>query len=368
MAYWMAGATIGSAALGYLGSQQTNKANQQIANTPQTQANTNQTQQSFVPNAMANPMYGYLGGIGQQMGQSPQPFFPGQGYVGPSAPTQAGVNMGMGSLPYYGQAANQALGAQPYMNQMLGAAGNNYGFLSNAADAANNPYVQGMISANERSVWDNLVNKAIPQINSGSVGVNALGSSRQGIMQGQAVGDSAKALANQNAKTLFDAYGMGLGAQTSALGQTGNMLQNMMAPAQASAYAGGMMNQGGQTGMQYGQSVEDYQLRALQDAMARYDYQYQEPWNRANNLGGILGQLQPLGVQNSSMAGTGASSGPVAAYQSPMMGALQGGMGGGLLAYSLSKDGMFGNTPATGNYAPVTGPTRAPIMGVGGMQ
>ena len=61
-------------------------------------------------------------------------------------------------------------------------------------------------------------------------GVNRLGSSRHGMMQGKAIGDTMAGLANTNASTMLNAYGQGLGAQQGALGQTGQMLGNLQAP------------------------------------------------------------------------------------------------------------------------------------------
>jgi hypothetical protein len=353
---WLAAATGVGGLLGYLGQQDTNATNERIANTPQTLANSSQGQGTFAPAPVAEPLYGMLGGIGNQMGQTPTPYFPGQGYVGPSAPTMAGVNMGMQALPQYGQAAGaygdagwlygQAGGLGQWANQGFqdvannaqrvrdrynnardlsqwanqgyqdtanraggvndaygraaglgqwanqgfqdtanmanwgnqgfqdvanragglnnaygqsasaarGAMGNQYGlnkasmgnynFLSGAANVGQNPYVQGMLRANERSVMDGLVNQAIPQINAGAQAVNQMGGSRQGMLQGQAVGDAAEALSNTNASMLLNSYGQGLGAQQNALGYTGQMLQNQMAPAQAAGYAADQANQG----------------------------------------------------------------------------------------------------------------------------
>jgi hypothetical protein len=179
------------------------------------------------------------------------------------------------------------------MQPLLGTAGQNYNFLSGAADVANNPYVQGQIQANERSVMDTLQNKALPMLQQNAVGVNALGSDRLGLAQGKAIGDASQALSNQNASTMLQAYGQGLGAQSGAMQGLGGMLQGQLQPGMAL----------GQAGM----TVEDYQSRALQDAMQRFAYQYQEPWQRMQNVGNVLGMTQNTGVGYGSAAGTGAA-------------------------------------------------------------
>jgi hypothetical protein len=499
MAPWILSAAIagGSSLLGFLGQKDANASAERIANTPRTEARTNQSQSTFAPAEMARALYGMLGGIGNQMGATPTPYFPGQGYIGPSAPTQAGMNMGMGALgqygqgagmygaaagmapgvanaygnaagmapgvanaygaasgmgqgvanaygnaagmgqgvanaygdaasigamglPLYGMAAMQGLGAGGSMGGLLGMSGRNYGQLSTAADVANNPWVQNQISANERSVNKNLLENVLPQLSGSSLGAGMLGSSADALMKGRAIGDAAGNLANTNASTMLGAYGQGLGAQQNALGYTGQMLRNQMAPAEATSWAAGqgnaamnqagqmagyrnqgmnavgnaasyanqgmnamgtaanyagqgmdamgrgadyagqgmnamgqganmfglggaMLDQGGQTGLNYGQVAEGYQQRALDDAMSRFQYQYAEPWNRANQINGIIGALSPLGVQYNNSAGTGSQSGQVSPQGSPWMAAGQGALGGGLLGYSMYKNGAFGN-------------------------
>jgi hypothetical protein len=236
-----------------------------------------QSQASWIPNSAFAPGYGFLGGNLQNLMQQPIPYYPMQTYVGPSGLTQQGV-------------AGIQQGAEA-MQPILGQAGANYGQLSNVADVANNPWVQGQIQANERSVLDTLQNKALPMLQQNAVGVNAMGSDRLGLAQGQAMGEASKALSNQNASTMLNAYGQGLQTQMGALGQTGNMLAGYLQPGMALGQAG--------------YTVEDYQNRALQDAMQRFAYQYQEPWQRMQNVGNLLGLTQNTGTQYGSSAGTG---------------------------------------------------------------
>jgi hypothetical protein len=235
-----------------------------------------QSQSGWTPNSAASPGYGFIGGNTTQLMQEPVPYFPGQTYVGPSSLTQQGV-------------AAQQMGAQA-MIPTLQQAAQNYGSLSNAADISNNKNVQDMMAANNTAATDWLNQTALPTINSGAQSVNAMGSDRQGLMQGQAAGEAQKNLLSQNAATQMDAYTAGLGAQQSALGQTGSMLSNYLQPA-------GALGQAGQT-------VEGYQGAALQDAMNRYSYQYQEPWQRMQNTGSSLGFLQPLGTSYGSSYGS----------------------------------------------------------------
>lgn len=324
------------------------------------------------PHSSTLPAYGYYNQLGYNNLSTPVPYYPGQGYVGPSQLTQEGItglqgaagalqqnaqgaggvaNMYQQGVPAYQQAAGLAQGAAGAMQGLNQTAGQNYGFLSNAADVANNPYVQGMLQSNERSATDWLKNSAMPQIQGSALSVNALGSDRMGLAQGQAAGQAHENLLNQNAQTMMGAYQQGLGAQQNALSQTGNMLQNQMAPAgaygQAGAYhgmAGGLgqqaygMNQQGAYDQkqasdwlgQGGQAIEGYQGAALQDQMNRFNYMYQEPVQRMNNAQGYFSTMQPLGTQ------MGQAYQPNPNYVNPYQAA----MGGAMMGYGAYNTGQ----------------------------
>lgn len=252
-----------------------------------------QNQGTWAPHQAAQPGYGFMAGNLQQLMQQPVPYFPGQTYVSPSAATQQGINTAM-----------TAAGPGGSMNQVLGQAGQNYGFLSNAADVANNPHVQAMNRQTTQDLNQNLTENLLPQVNQGALGVNALGSARHGMAQGQAIGQTQDAIQRGMTNTNMGAYGQGLNAQSGALGQTGNMLGNLLQPANAMGQAG--------------QAVEGYQGQALGDAMARFQHQYGEPWQRMNNMGQGLGFLQPMGTTQGSGFGSGTSTQPNPNYQSPL--------------------------------------------------
>jgi hypothetical protein len=287
---------------------------------PQTQT-TEQTS-SFTPNAAATPGYGYLGGSMQQMMDAPVGYFPGQTYVGPSDLTQQGVGMGAQSGQEYGQAGNMmqnaamaGYGAVPGMYGVNNQAMQNYGFLSNAADVANNPYVQNQLRANSMAAMGTL-GQMIPGVNSGAQSVNAMGSGRHGLMQGTAVSEALKNMQQQNTSLMTNAYGQGLGAQQYALGSTGAMHQNLGAPSSYMGQLGqmygqgaGLRGQGGQILGQAGNTVEKYQQLALQDAMNRYAYQYQEPFLRNQNTMEYLNAMAPTGLNRGVSQGTASGGG-----------------------------------------------------------
>jgi len=371
------GTAVGAVAGGALGAmgRDSNKTLTTSSSGKTSSKESGNTSSTWRPNEAAEPMYGYLAGQGSQLMQSAVPYFQGQGYVGPSAATQLGTSMQMGMLPYglqavqqmYGGAGasqgayNQAAGMAPQAANLygqssnaygmgagsqlglLGGANRNYNFLSNAADVANNPYVQGQADAMTRRLNQNFRENLLPQINSGAQQVNALGSSRQGIAQAQGAERTQEQLSQGLASLYGSAYNTGLGAQQSALGQTGAMLSNQLAPANALSQAGqqqmNAMNAFGQAG-QYlqqgqqdyannmgnawnfgnnmvnnaynaGQVVEGYQDRALEDAMSRHSYQYSEPMNRMQIAQNVAESLSPLGTDYGSYSGksSGTTSG-----------------------------------------------------------
>jgi hypothetical protein len=155
------------------------------------------------------------------------------------------------------------------------------------------------------------------------------------------------------------------------------MLQNQLAPAGALAQGGKLLQQGaqglvqgaqglqqgaqglqqgnrdyaqnvlsalgfGQSGvnaaMNTGQHVRGFQEKALQDAMARFGYQYAEPLSRMQLGQQVASFLEPLGVQHSSGSQYQQTSSqgtePNQNYQSPIQGAI----GGALTGASFGKN------------------------------
>lgn len=230
-----------------------------VTYTSQSGGGTSSQTQTFAPWARARPAYGRMADRTNALAtQGPQ-------YVGPSGYTQQAWNSG-------------AQGAQGMAN-LLPTAQGNYNFLSNAADVANNPYVQGMLQTNNQQAMDALTRQMLPALQSGAVGVNNLGSSRLALAQGQAIGDTQRSLQQANNQLMMGAYGQGLGAQQNALGQTGALQQSYLAPSQA--YQG------------IGQSQEAYD-------QARID----APWRHLQNVGAALQYTNPMGVMSGRGTGT----------------------------------------------------------------
>lgn len=220
------------------------------------------TRQNFTPWAKAQPTYDYMASRTNELAsQGPQ-------YVGPSQATQSGWGA--------------ALNAIPGMNQANDAAMRNYQYLSSAADVANNPYVQGMMSNNRAAAQRSLTEDFLPALGNQAQTAGGMGGSRQGVAQGMATDRVAQSMLEANNSLAMGAYGQGLTAQQNALNSLGSLQQGMMAP--ALAYQG------------VGQSVEGYQ-QAQQDAQ----------WKHLQNLGAAQQYLNPLGTLTGTSSGSSAS-------------------------------------------------------------
>jgi hypothetical protein len=124
-----------------------------------------------------------------------------------------------------------------------------------------------------------------------------------------------------------------MGQGGSALGAAGGMYGMAGDQAMSGYNAGrqGVMDQNlaSQWLGQGGKTVEGYHQMALQDQMNRFNHMYQEPWQRAGNVQGVLGALQPLGTTYGS--GNQTTTGNNPNYQNPWVSAMGGAaMGMGL--------------------------------------
>ena len=91
-------------------------------------------------------------------------------------------------------------------------------------DVANNPYLQAAMSSMTGQVTNNLNENILPGVRSGATqagGMYSSASSKSGIAEGKAVGDTNRGLSDSIAKTMFDAYNRGLTGMQTAVPQTG---------------------------------------------------------------------------------------------------------------------------------------------------
>jgi len=156
-----------------------------------------------------------------------------------------------------------------------------YGTGSSILDVANNPYVQGMARGAAQDVFAQL-DPALAGIRQGAVQSGGYGGSRQGIAEGLAIGGAADAATRAAADIYGQAYGQGLGAQTQTLGLTGDILQAGFAPYGALSMSGA--------------EQQAAQQALINDAMAKYEFEQNLPYNALNQyMGTISGTSGLLG-------------------------------------------------------------------------
>jgi len=211
--------------------------------------------------------------------------------------------------PLMKQGINSNLGfANQYFPSIFNQGLNSLYGQMNAMDVGNNPYVQDMnqVAANQftrasgQAIGDmvgQFRNQVLPSITNDAVAAGGLGGSRQGVAQGlaiQGLGTNVQNmiqsgqsdLANMYAQTNLGAYGQGLQAANAATGQLPQYTQLGLLPGQIAQQAGGL--------------YEGYQQKAIDDAVNRWDFYQNEPWQRLSNMNAIYQGATPYAQQSST--------------------------------------------------------------------
>ena len=278
----------------------------------------------------------------------PQQFFPHQTYALQSPLSNVGQQAALGY-------------ANNYLPSLVNAGTAGVGSMLNAADVGNNPYVNQMLgqqvsgmtnafSQNADTITRNLTREWLPQIRSGAGLAGQYGSTRQGVAEGVALGEATRALGdygsnaqqalgNSIAQTQLGAYGQGLDSQARALAFLPQQAQLGMMPSQIYGQVGGQQ--------------EQYNQQAINDAMQRFNFAQQEPYNRATWYNQILTGATPYASQSTTSSGAGGGS------------ALGGALGGGMLGYSLAGPLAAMGGPVANGIASLGAPL-AGTLGFGG--
>lgn len=283
----------------------------------------------------------------QTLGGTPQTMFPDQMYAGMD-PLQTEA---LGMREDF--ARNMGGMVDPSMQAWQSTLG--------APDVANNPYVQGMINQQATTLNRNLA-EMMPTIESNMLGVNErLGGSGEGVAKGIAGRGTQEALADAMARTQLGAYGQGLQQQQFGLKAAPAMAGFGMMPADVISGVGGV------------QRAEDQM--GINEAVQRYNFEQQEPWQRLQNQAGMFQGLTlpyasaeskttstPSPFSSALNALTGGFSGAMGAFGgggAPGGGGMMsggggmmsgGGMGGGGMdggSYGSALSGGGGATPAS---------------------
>lgn len=125
-----------------------------------------------------------------------------------TAPQTAGQDMALGAVPGINKLATDAATANSFYTS------------GNIWDPAANPHLQGAIDAAVRPVYQNLTEKALPAIRSGSIQSGNFGGNRQGLAEGNAIRDAGVTAGDIASKISQAQYGTNVEAQQRAIGAT----------------------------------------------------------------------------------------------------------------------------------------------------
>lgn len=335
-------------------------------------------------------------------------YFPGQTYVGPSDQTQAGLGMMqdramgspvestmqdyiMGSLTNPGGQGTQdflsgVMGSQPTFGQSQGMVGGMGNVPSQALTATasgdflnSNPYLDNMFSNASRAVTEQFNDAVLPGLNATFAGAGGSGSQIQRELAMDAAGELGDSLSGMAANIYGNNYQTERGRQLQAAGQLSaddlsrtGMAMDLFNQGQsrglgAAGLSTDLLGTQGQISgraaalaptassldwqninnmLQAGQITEGYQMQPIQEAMNRWNFEQQAPWNSlaqyasaVQGAGVIPGEQStttpggsPLaGMAGGAMMGGALSSMPALSFLGPW-GMLGGAVLGGLLS------------------------------------
>ena len=208
----------------------------------------------------------------QQLGMTPQTFFPGQTYADIDPRQTEAMQMREEYARGMGGMVDPAL--QAWQSTLT------------APDVANNPYVQGMLEQQANIAGRNL-REAIPGIESEAIAMGAMGGSRQGVVEALRERGIREALAQSAAQTQLGAYQQGLAQQRYGLQAAPGMMQLGMAPADV---LGGV-----------GEFYRGEEQRGIDEAMARHQFEQEEPWRRIERQANLFhGLTLPYAAEEST--------------------------------------------------------------------
>ncbi len=229
-------------------------------------------------------------------------YFPGQTFAGFN-PTQIGAQ---------GSALGAAHSLQPTIDQGLSTSR----FLTDPRllNPNSNPALAAAAMGAARPTVQTLMDTILPRINNQAMRAGNLGNDRQGIAQGLAIRGTEQAIADQSAKIYANAYGQGLHTMTQNLALQPTLDRTALLPAQIESGIGAQQQQMTQQG--------------INEAVARYNYQQQLPYQKLSQYSQIINRLNGGGY------GTTVNQ----AHQNHLTAGLEGALGGAALG---AKAGMF---------------------------
>jgi len=227
---------------------------------------TQTTQQQLDPTVRPFVEYGLQEAKGLYQTQGPN-YYPYQTYVGPSTQTQTALQ----------SAQNRALAGSP----LVPAAQQQLQNTIQGQFLGNNPYLSQAMSGAAAQATQ-AYNDAIQGTRSGAAKAGRYGSNAMFDQTARAQQNLANSLAQEAGRLMYQNYGAERAAQQAAIQQAPTM-------AQADYYDINQLQN-------IGQVAEDYQQRALDADIARYEYQQNLPYTKLQNYlsaayGAPMGQV-----------------------------------------------------------------------------
>lgn len=285
-----------------------------------------------------------------------------------NAPSQNGLNLSGA----YDQMINGDAGANPYLTKALqsGVDQTNASFAKNQTDATNN-----------------LMRNVLPGIRSGAQAVGGYGGTRQGIAEGNAIGDFSNQMNTANTQLGLANSANTTGAQAQAFNQGqdrslnalntlgGQQYQTSLTQGQFDQQAGSQNSaQAQQANMQNASMQQQVNLANLQSQIGTNALNSANTATGIGLQGGLLGQAYNYATANdaydrtklgqitgilSPFSGMGGSTSATSPYYSNTAGNLLGGAAAGLGLYNqynnASNSGSYNATPNAQNITPWSG-------------
>ena len=207
-------------------------------------------------------------------------YFPGQGYVSPSQPTQEALQFGANRavqgnplLPQSQQTVGQMQGTfNPAIQQMQDTASGQY--------LSGNPFFGGAFQSAANAASQQFQDQ-MQQVTSGASRAGRYGSGAMGQLQDRAAGTFASALTDTAGKLAYQNYDAERARQEAAQGNIGQIYGQDFARQLAAAQLGPSMAQADYGDIdrlyQVGQAQESYQQAALADQMQRFQFEQNLP-------------------------------------------------------------------------------------------
>lgn len=271
------------------------------------------------------------------------PQFQGQLYAGPTANQQAGIQSMVQAAGQLGQ-GNEAV-------RQLGLDTISGKYLS----PDSNPFIKGAYEAAVRPITQQLQRQIIPGISDAAQGSGAYGGARQGIMEGTAAADWAKASGDIGANMYFNNYNNERNRQMQAPTLLSAADAMALAPSQA-LLAAGTAEQGWQQG----------QLNANRQ---EYINKANDLWGPLQNYQNIIGSLLGFGTTNTQGTNTSAGTNTVNSTQHGTQAGTQTGTytAPGQSGFGGALSGALGGASAGGMFGPWGAGIGAVLGGLGGL-